>query len=271
VSPLWRDEVAIYLSPRKLVLVRRARGLKPRVVAATELAVPAAAFGDLGPVFGRLSDVLADPAWHGAAARAVLADHPWVRFGIVPWPEARLDAAGRSTHARYVLGDAHGKGVADWAVTLSDSPPGRSFVVCAVPETFGGQLEDALAPARLSLLSLQPRLVVSFNAWRHRLPADDAWFVSVDDGALSAVHLTDGAWDRVHTARLSSDWTVELERLQAFGRMTHHGSAPGRMFVDAPSWMRGDAAAGAGIEWLHEGTEDGAQAQEMALLQRMYP
>jgi len=269
VSPLWRDEIAIYLGPRKLALVRRARGLRPRVVAATELAVPAGAVGDIGPVIARLADVLSEPTWHEAVARVVVADHPWARYGIVPWPAARLDAEGRLTHARYVLGDTWGDAVADWAMTLADTPPGRSYVACAMPATLRSALEGALAPAKVALVSLQPRLIVAFNAWRHRLPADDAWFVSLDDASLSAVHLSHGAWDRVHMARLPPDWSVELERLQAFGRLTRSDGALGRMYVDAPASMRRGAAANAGIEWLEESADDGAQAHELALLHRM--
>lgn len=269
MSPLWRDEIGIYLAPRKLAVVRRGRGLKPRIVAATELAVPTGTFGDVGPALARLADVLAEPTWQGGAARVVVAD-PWARYGIVPWPTARLDAAGRLTHARYVLGDTYGQTVADWAVTLSDTPPGLSYVACAMPAPLRSALEDTLAAAQLTLLSLQPQLIVAFNAWRHRLPADDTWFVSMDDGSLTAVHLTDGAWDRVHMARLSPDWRVELERLEAFCRLTRTTGAAGRMFVDAPVWMRHAAPASAGIEWLEEGSGDGAQAHELALLQRMY-
>jgi hypothetical protein len=269
VSPLWRDEIAIYLAPRKLALVRRTRGLKPRVVAATELAVQAGAVGDIGPVLARLADVLTEPTWHGAAARAVVADY-WARYGIVPWPATRLDAAGRLTQARYVLGDTYGEAVADWALTLADTPPGHSYVACAMPAKLRSALEETLAPARLALVSLQPQLIVAFNAWRHRLPAEDTWFVSLDDLCLSAVHLSNGAWDRVHMARLSPDWSVELERLQAFGRLTRAAGAPGRMFVDAPSWMRRGAASGAGLEWLEEDESDAPHAHELALLQRRH-
>jgi hypothetical protein len=269
VSPLWRDEIAIYLAPRKLALVRRARGLKPRVVAATELALPVGTVGDIGPVFARLADVLTEATWHGAAARVVVADHSWARYGIVPWSATHLDASGRLAHARYVLGGTYGEAVADWDVTLADTPPGHSCVACAMPAMLRGALEDTLAPARLALVSLQPQLIVAFNVWRHRLPADDTWFVSVDDGSLSAVHLSNGAWDRVHMARLSSDWSVELERLQAFGRLTRAAGARNRMFVDAPAWMRRGAAASAGIEWLEEGIGDGVHAHELALLGRM--
>ncbi len=269
MSPLWRDEIAIYLAPRKLALVRRSRGRKPRVVAASELAVPAGKAGDIAPVLSRLADVLGEPTWQDANARAVVADHPWARYVVVPWPEARLDAVGRLTQARYALGDAYGDALADWAVTLADTPPGRCYVACAMPAMLRGALEETCAGARLTLVSLQPQLVVAFNAWRRRLPADQAWFVSVDDGSLSAVHLSDGAWDRVHTARLASDWGIELERLQAFGAVTRAAGALGRMVVDAPAWMRRGAAAAAGIEWL-EDDGDGAQGHELALLGRVY-
>ena len=168
-----------------------------------------------------------------------------------------------------MLGDSYGEAVADWAVTLADTPPGRSYVACAMPAALPGALEDTLAPAQLELVSLQPQLVVAFNAWRHRLPADEAWFVSVDFGSLSALHLSRGAWDRVHMARLSPDWGVELERLLAFGKLTRAAGLPGRMFVDAPTWMRRGAPAGPGIEWLEEG-DGGGPTHELAVLQRMY-
>jgi hypothetical protein len=266
VSPLWRDEVAIYLAPRKLALVRRARGWRGRVTAAVERPILPAAAGDLGPALACLGDALSDSTWHRAVARVVVGP-PWACHAIVPWPETSLDAAGRLAHARYVLGDLYGEAVASWAVTLADSPPGDPYVACAFPPALRADLEDALAPAQLALASLQPRLVVAFNTWRHRLPADDAWFVTVDDGSLSAVHLRAGAWDRLYTARLSQDWEVELERLQALARvMRAAGARP--LFVDAPAWMRRAGASSAAVEWLG-GELEGTETQELALLRRM--
>ncbi|MEI8296896.1 MAG: hypothetical protein WCH32_02625 [Pseudomonadota bacterium] len=270
MSPLWRDEIAIYIAPRKIALARREKGLRPQVGAATEVAVPNGHFGDIRPTFAKLAEVLSEPTWQDASVRVVLAD-PWARYGIVPWPSTRLDSEGRLTHARYVLSDTFGDGVADWNVTLADTPPGHSYVACAMPSNLRSALEEALLPARLKMVSLQPQLVVAFNAWRHRLPADDAWFVSLDDGSLSAVHLTRGAWDRVHMARLSADWTVELERLQAFGRLTRGNHGVGRMFVDAPIWMRrGATLTGTDLEWLEDDGNSGNQTHELALLQRVY-
>jgi len=271
VSPLWRDEVAIYVAPRKIALARRSRGVKPHIAHATEIAV-AGHFGDVAPTLARLSDVLSEPTWQDAVARIVVAD-PWARYGIVPWPDLRLDNDARVSHARYVLADSYGDVVSDWSVSLADTPPGRAYVACAMPQPLKSGLEEILAGARLKLTSLQPQLIVAFNAWRQQIPADDAWFVSLDDGSLAGVHLSQGAWDRVHMARLSQDWEIELERLRTFSRLSRTGSAASRILVDAPTWMRCTRTAQAASEdfqWLepHEGSV--SASHELALLQRVY-
>ena len=268
MSPLWRDEVAIFVAPRKVALVRRTRGLKPRIGSATEIAV-SGHFADFGPTLSRLADVLAEPTWQDAVGRVIVADS-WARYGIVPWPNLRLDNEGRISHARYVLAESYGDAVSDWNVSLADTPPGRDFVACAMPAALKSGLEETLAGARLKLISLQPQLIVAFNAWRHQLPPDDAWFVSLDEGSLAAVHLSKGAWDRVHMARLSQDWGIELQRLRTFGRISRSGAAPSRMLVDAPAWMRSAQDASADFEWLDTNGLSGEACHELALLQRVY-
>lgn len=266
MSPLLRDEVAIFVAPRKIALVRRTRGLKSRVTSATEIAV-SGHFADFGPALTRLMDVLAEPTWQSAVARVIVAD-PWARYGIVPWPNLRLDEDGRLAHARYVLAEYYGEAVSDWSVSLADTPPGQPYVTCAMPGPLKSGLEEILAGARLRLLSLQPQLIVAFNAWRHQLPTDDAWFVSLDEGSLAAVHLSQGGWDRVHVTRLAHDWGIELERLRTFGRLTRSAASHSRMLVDAPAWMRSAHTVCADFEWLE--AEDSGTSHELALLQRVY-
>jgi hypothetical protein len=268
VSPLWRDEVAIYLAPRKVALARRPRGLKARVSATTEVAVAGGGLGDSAPALARLAELLLEPTWQDAAAHVVIAD-PWARYCIVPATATPLDAEGRRAQAHYVLEDAYGEELRDWNVVLEDAPPGRISVACAMAEGLESALIAALSPARLKLVSMQPQLVVAFNAWRRRLPRDDAWFIVLEDGWLSAVHLANGAWERIHAARLSGEPRVELERLQAFGSLTRAAGSVGRMFVEAPPWMRERAKrTGAGLEWLEADEPGGAQAHELALLMR---
>jgi len=269
VSLLWRDEISIYVGPRKIALARRGRGLRPRVESATSLVVPNGQVGDIRPTLARLADVLSEPAWRDGEARVVVSDL-WARYAIVPWPNSRLDDVGRLSHARYVLDDAFGDGLAEWNVTLSDPTPGRAYLACAMPGTLQAMLTDTLAPAGLTLKSLKPQLIVAFSAWRRKLPADDSWFVSMDEESLTAVRVVRGCWDRVHMARLSGDWTTELERLRTFGRLTRAAGSSGRMFIDAPTWMRaGMPIVAEDFEWLEHSTDAG-EVHELALIQRAY-
>jgi len=258
VLPLWRDEVVAYIAPHRVALARISKGLRPRVSATVEATIDGAQTGNPQAAFARLAELIADSQWQNANARVVLAD-AWVRYGIVPAPAVALDADGRLSHARYVLSDQFGDTLSDWTITLTDVPPGRPYLVCATPTPLRTELEDVLAAAQLTLFSLQPQLVVSFNAWRDRLPSAEAWFVSVDTGTLAAVQVVNGDWRRVHTVRLSSDWTVELQRLRAFGRYTETniGSAP--LFIDAPISMRADGRrALPELEWLEpDGSQEG--------------
>jgi len=269
VSLLWRDEVAIFIAPRKIALARRERGLRSRVVSATTVTVANGHIGDIRPTVDRLAELLAEETWRDATARVVVSDL-WARYAIVPWPAARIDEASRVVHARYMLGDAFGEALADWSVALSDTPPGRPYLACAMPSLLRPALEDVLTPAGLKLVSLKPQLVVGFGAWRPRLTASDAWYVSIDEGSLAAVHIVNGVWDRVHTTRLSGDWVVELERLRTFGELMRAAGAVTRMFIDAPAWMRSDRLPqGADVEWLAEDGSDAA-SHELALLERTY-
>jgi len=120
------------------------------------------------------------------------------------------------------------------------------------------------------LQSLQPQLVVAYNAWRRALPGHDAWFITLREGWLSGAHLADGAWDRVHTARLSSHAIVELERLRALSRVTHSGAGSERLFIEAPAWMRERLSRFAtDIDWLETFETDGGPSHELQLLMKV--
>jgi hypothetical protein len=268
VSPLWRDEISIYVAPRKLALARRLRGVKPRLGACTELALPDGG-NDGAAALAHLADVLRESTWQNADARVVVAD-AFVRFGIVPAQSANLVADAHQAHARYVLSDAFGAIVSDWRMALEDAPPGRAAVTCAMPSDLKVALETTLESARLRLVSMQPQLVVAFNAWRLRLPPDNTWFVVLEEGWLSAVHLAGGAWDRVHTERLSKDSIVELERMQALGRLTGAGEGA-RMYVEAPPWMRERfKRIGSDLEWLESEAAATGPTHELNLLLRAH-
>ena len=236
MSPLWRDEIGIFVTPGSVHLNRMCRGVRPHCIADVGVNVRPKSVAGWTSALEALGDKLAEPAWHHANARVVVSDL-WVRYAIVPWADALSGREERLVHARHLLTQSFGETGEDWELALSDAGPGRSQVVCAMPRALTVALGELLAPARLRLLSLQPQLVVAFNCWRHVLPRSDAWLVSLATGSLAAAHLGVDGWDQVRSIRIGTDWATELRRLRTFGRLAAGVSSQSRVFVDAPFWL----------------------------------
>jgi hypothetical protein len=268
VSPLWRDEIGIYLAPHKLALTRLGRGVRPRAVREASWQDPATGDMNWGVALAALAARLCDPDWQGAAVRIVLADH-WVRYAVVPHSAAISGEAERLVQARHVLAGIYGEVASQWTVTLSDTRPGLPAVACAVPAALLEDLHLLLARHKLPLSSLQPQLIAAYNHWRPRLPDGGAWFVTLEQGTLAAARLVKGAWDRVHSVRIGADWAVELRRLQTFGRLASSSTEEGEVYVDAPAGLREAAGAGgAGLVWLEEPLAAGSTSGRLEFLRR---
>ena len=268
MSPLWRDEIGIYVAPHKLALTRLARGARPKSVAAANWTNELLADIHWSAALGALDKLLGTPVWQRAVARIVLSDH-WVRYAMVPYSSALSSAAERLTHARHVLTDIYGEVVADWTVTLANGRPGAAQVTCAVPTALVDELHAMLARHKIPLKSLQPQLVCAYNHWRAQLPDGGAWFVSIEQGSLAAARLGIGGWDRVHSVRIGADWTVELHRLQTFGRLASVQAQQGRVYVDAPAALR--IAAGTGgpdLVWLDESKAGESTTSRLEFMRR---
>ncbi|MEY4375561.1 MAG: hypothetical protein RJB26_111, partial [Pseudomonadota bacterium] len=247
----WRDEVGVYLSPRRLVMVRLQRGLRPRCVLEACFPVEGATLADWRAAVDALAVRLADPDWGGAGLRVAVADH-WARQAVVPAVQGLERTAERMVYARHWLSQTYGELGDDWQLALGEGLPGRPFVASAIPAALLASLQEVAAGAGVRLLSVQPQLVVAYERWRKRLP-DSGWLVTLDEGCLSAAQLAPHGWDRVQTVRIGEDWSAELRRLRAFGRLTVGASAQ-RVFVDAPRWLRSAAPPvhEDGLEWLED-------------------
>jgi hypothetical protein len=252
VSPLWRDEIGIYLAPHKLALTRMGRGLHPRLVAKTGWINEFDADLHWNAALTALDGFLSQPEWQNAAVRIVVADN-WARYAMVGYSDALNGEAERLVHARHVLTGIFGEVVSQWSIQLSDSPPGVNRLACGLPSALIEELHLLLQRHRLKLLSLQPQLVAAYNHWRDKLPDGGAWFVSLEQGTLAAARLVPGGWDRVHSVRIGVDWPIELRRLQTFGRLASSAAMEGRVYVDAPAGLSEAAGeVGADLVWLVE-------------------
>ena len=257
MSPLWRDEVGAYLSPHRLCLVRMKRGTKPTPLAEHEQRLEAAKGDGWAGALDAFANLLTQEPWAGVRTRVVLADH-WARYSIVPWVAALNSTSERLAHGRQLLTSLYGEAVAAWDVRISDAPPEAPRVMCAVPGELIAGIRAACAARDNALISLQPQLIATYEAWRHTLPQTNAWFVSIEQGSLAAARLGRFGWDRVHGVRIGADWLRELKRLQTFGRLASNSPEEGQVYVDAPhAWREvaaGSAAGGEanGLQWLEE-------------------
>jgi len=252
VSPLWRDEIGIYLSARRLCLVRMGRGMRPRLVREEQLAVDTEAAG-WDPALAALSQKLAAPEWADAPVRAVIADQ-WVRYAVVPWSDSLTSSAEQLGHARELLAGIFGDVLADWRVSLSDAPPGETRLACAMPNGLLEALQAVVGDHGHKLISVQPQLIAAYNSWRHRLAAaETAWFVTVEEGTLAALRTGADGINRVHSVRIGSDWGRELKRLQTFSRLASVSPTDGRVYVDVPHTLRAVLPETSDhLEWLDD-------------------
>ena len=252
MSPLWRDELGLYLAPRRVCLVRLKRGLKPTVAGEHEQAFESDEVGDWTPALAAAESLLSQPQWGGALVRVVLADW-WARYAIVPWSTDLTSAEERLVHARQLLAGAYGDAVSAWNVQVSDAPPSAPRVACTMPADLIESVRAMCVRHGAKLASLQPQLIAAYDTWRHKLPASGAWFVSIGEGTLAAARVAAQGWDRVHTVRIGPDWARELKRLQTFGRLVSMTPEEGQLYVDAPyAWREVAGDAGRDLHWLED-------------------
>src|SRR5215469_3407922 len=233
------------------------RGVRPQPQADFEQRLEAARGDAWAAPLETLAAELGEEPWTGTPIRVVIGDH-WARYAIVPWVAALSSTEERLVHGRQLLANAYGEAVASWDVRVSDAPPGGTRVACAVPADLVSGLRAICSAHGATLLSLQPQLIAAHEAWRHCLPASNAWFVSIEQGSMAAARLGRNGWDRVHVVRIGGEWLRELRRLQTFSRLASNRPEDGQVFVDAPhSWreVAAGTAAGtdvSGLQWLEE-------------------
>ena len=250
MSPRWRNEARITLAPRRVALTRVSRGLRPAFGEEVVSRVDCGNVIDWHPALAELQRLLGEHGGRHGDAYVVMSDH-WAKYAMVPWSDEVSGDEERQAHARICLNQVYGGVTDSWHLGLGVPIPGEPMVVSAVPVALLEDIRRVLDTSGLRLVSAQPQLVAAHNTWRDRLPETGGWFVTLDEGSLAAARLVRNGWDRVYSARVGTDWMVELQRLRAFGRLVVRESESGRVYVDAPAWLRELAGnCGPDIEWL---------------------
>ena len=250
MSRLRTDDIGVFISPRRIVMVRVGRTLRSTLRAHKQISVEGNIAGDWQEPLNTLLSEFEESTWHNATVSVVVADN-WARYEVLPWSDDLSTEAEHMEYARLLMSKTYGNLLDDWTLTLSADAPRHTRIVTALPSNLVSGVLALSGQHGLRVTSIQPRLIVAFNSWRHRLPRSSSWFASVDDGSLAALHVVNGRCDRVRSVRLSDDWAVELDRIKTMSRLAKGRRADGPVYIDAPSRLR-EIAEGSNtdLHWL---------------------
>ena len=237
MSPSWREQVTITLSPQQVTLERFARGLRPRRKDHKQLACAAGnASRAWQPALDALREALTHPNMAPADATVVLSN-AFVRYLLLPWNPAIVTAQEEAAFAQARFLQVFGEAAHGWVVKLSPAGTGAPVVACALERALLDALTALIDGSALRLRSLQPSLMALCNA-RARMPTGDAWIAVAEAGRLLIAAVRAGEWASLrsralngHTARLGE--IIEQEALLL-------GIAPGSEKI----YLHADADAG---------------------------
>lgn len=213
MSPSWREQVTISLSPRHVTMVRTSRGLRPALKDRKALSCPPAADGqNWQPAIEVLRDALTHPNIEAGDATVVLSNH-FVRYLLLPWNPDLVTAQEELAFARARFLQVFGEAAQDWVLKLSPVRPGAPGVACALERPLLEVVIALIAGSPLRLRSVQPSLMAVCNK-RDRLPADDAWIAIAESGRLLLGALRAGKWVSLRSRPLNGHAVVLAEIIE---------------------------------------------------------
>jgi hypothetical protein len=137
---------------------------------------------------------------------AVIIDDEWARFFMVTPPNncSRIEDCRAATNMRFQ--SLYGEAITDWFIE-ADWDPQHPFLACALPQSLQSELLLVAANCRLTITSIIPHFIATWNHWHQNLPTT-SWFGVVNEGQLTlgivdqdrlcnvrTATLTDNIWD----------------------------------------------------------------------------
>ncbi len=214
---LWsRDEHRIVLSPDRVMLVHTTReltrrGMKRKVQATLD--IPCAPATDDGMPWseplGALEAALSGSAGRKSSVTVVLSNH-FMRYVLLPWTDALDDAREELAYAQHSFNEMYGRDSSMWELRISSGRAGTAQMACAVDTRLLEALRDMCTRLGVDLRSIQPHLMLAYNACRASLQGRSGWLALVEQGHLCLALLQDGKWSWIRTMRIAGHWHQEL-------------------------------------------------------------
>jgi hypothetical protein len=158
-----------------------------------------------------LSEMLSDPKYAGLPARIVLSDS-WARFWMVnpPGNVSSIDDCEIAATARFSA--LFGEAMSGWQIS-ADYDARQPFLACAIPQWLLLALKQITQDRKIILLDVTPQLVVSWNAWRRQIQAED-WFGVMHGNRLTYAVAGEKGMEAVGSTKLPADAIASQKRLQ---------------------------------------------------------
>jgi hypothetical protein len=207
VSWLWRDELRVLLTPRRVHLQRRARGVQPVLVEQQAIDVDGGNGFDWAAAVEALATLLASRPRRAADAVLVLSNH-FVRYTLVPASDLLVTHEDEVRFAQQDFARVYGPAAERWQVSVSADSPGAPLLASGVVTDLVDALRATLRAHGLRPRSLQPALMAAFNAARGALPPTATRLVCLEPGMAVSALLAPG-WSRVRSQRIAAGTDLE--------------------------------------------------------------
>ncbi len=191
MSLLWRERLVATLTPERVHLRRESPFWRRASVADQNLACPD---GSEGAEPWRASLNFLAPALDKNVDLAVVLSSHFVRLQLLPWQAELKTRAEWQAYGTFRFQEIYGSVADAWDIVLSNEPPGRAVMACAVDRALLDALKELAGERGGRLVSVQPAFALAWNRHRKSLGAAAGAFVLAEPGRLCAGLCRDGAW-----------------------------------------------------------------------------
>lgn len=200
MSPLWRDQIHIFLGPTRVDWVRWKRGFRP-VTTGRETVF--CNFPEGGPLWiaalQRLEQILEQAA--GSDVCMILSNH-FVRYVALP-PQTEITTPEEvKSYADFRMREVYADHVDNWILSISDWNPFEGAVCAAIPQELMMQVEQLTSVYRCKIKTMEPYLASVYDRWQAQLKNEKVYFAVVETGRICLAITHRGMWQSIRNQRI---------------------------------------------------------------------
>jgi len=204
-----RNKLTVVVTPDTLTVSLRKRGWRSPVQELGSLSMtPEDSSPNWAAVVSALGQWLAQSKLTATDAELIISD-AFTRYVFLPWSDGFQKQSEAVALARIHFDVLFGEANSDAKLSWHFDAYGKDGIACSIPKALFEALSGVLAENKIRLISVVPRFVHTFNAWRKRI-AGNGLIVSVEQDLCVMGIVRDNAWRTIRTVKLSGDMTLAL-------------------------------------------------------------